>query len=245
MKKKFNLKSQISNLLMICFMPAILLLGWFLFSSLMACSPADPMDVSIKGSFSHTTFKSGQTGSVSFNRFPATVDEFKKVRDQIGAEPHGAIALNLMAFEMYRKNRKIGEECIKLVNANNNSSSIIGRLQQLFGNDDNYNRPYQVAAFLKGATPENGYNPTKPYTFEFTSQIGSDSYQQSSIYQSTVISIRVLTKGRDMGYQPASVVKTLKPGEVSEGKYFMITSCSGLYFQVAPISFAAPFNGLD
>ena len=34
------------------------------------------LDVSISGSISHTTYTKGQSGAVSFNRFPATVTEF-------------------------------------------------------------------------------------------------------------------------------------------------------------------------
>ena len=115
----------------------------------------------ITGKIDHTNYTKGQSGTVEFNRFPATVDEFKAVREKIGGEPHGAVALQVMAMEMYRRDRSIGLECIKLNNTLSNVNAVVSRLKELFGGDINYNRPYQIAAYLKGAEPGNGYNPTK------------------------------------------------------------------------------------
>jgi hypothetical protein len=203
------------------------------------------IDVSMSGSINHETFTQGEKATIQFSRFPATVAEFRQVREKIGGEPHGAVALQLMAYEMYRRNKSIGEECIRLNSATNNVKIQLRRLGELFGKDENYARPYQIAAYLSGANPKNGYNPTAPYTIEIATGISADSYQESSIYQATSITLRVMTEGRDGGYQPVSVIKTLKPSEPSEGKYFMVYACSGIYVQVKPISFAANFEGLE
>ena len=42
----------------------------------------------------------------------------------------------------------------------------LDRQKEQIGNDAYYARPYQIAEFLKGATPENRYNPSKSYTVE-------------------------------------------------------------------------------
>ena len=203
-----------------------------------------PLDVVISGEISHTKYTKGQTGNVTFNRFPATVEEFKAVREKIGGEPHGAVALQIMAFEMYRRDRDTGLECIKLNNTRNNVTSVTRRLQELFGRDAGYARPYQMAAFLKGATPQNGYNPTKPYTIEVKVSEGR-AYQNSNDYQTQVLSLTVLTKGKSSGSELVDVLNTLKPDEPSEGKYFIVFNSPGLYSQVQAVSFANPFKGLE
>ena len=206
--------------------------------------PSTTLEVTITGSISHTDYDSSESGTVSFNRFPATVAEFQKVRDRIGGEPHGAVALQVMAYEMYRRNADIGTECIKLNNTTNNVNLAVSRLKELFGNDVNYARPYQMAAYLKDATWDNGYSPSKPYTVEVeVSKV--HNYQYSNDYQNTVIYLNILTQGKPSGYDSVEVLKTSKPGEPSEGNYFIVLNCPGLYSQVRAISFDTPFQGLD
>ena len=203
-----------------------------------------PINVKISGTISHTKHTAGQKGTVTFDRFPATVQEFQEVREKIGGEPHGAVALQVMAYEMFRRDRTIGEECIRLNSVNNIVTSSTGRLKELFGNDAYYARPYQMAALLKGATPENGYNPTKPYTIEV--QVHKvNKYQKSSIFQTDVLYLQVITHGKDRGVDGISVLKTHKADEPSEGKYFIVFGCSDVYSQVKEKSFTATFNGLD
>ena len=203
-----------------------------------------PIEVTITGKINHTDYNSGQSAKISFNRFPVSVQEFKEVREQIGSEPHGAVALQVMAYEMYRHDKKAGEECIRLNNVLNNVLTPVGRLKELFGNDFSYARPYQIAALLKGATPENGYNPAKPYTVEVRVSKGN-SYQYSNDYQSNVLYLEIITGGKDRGVDSISVLKTHKPNESSNGQYFIVFSCPGFYSQVKGISFTATFNGLD
>ena len=202
------------------------------------------LEVTLTGSISHTDYKPGQSGTVSFSRFPASVAEFEQVREQIGGEPHGAVALQIMAYEMYRRNRVIGEECIRLNSTTVNVALPLRRLNELFGNDTHYAKPYQIAAFLKGATSENGYNPSKPYTVEVRVH-RVNRYQYNNSYQATQLYLEVLTQGKDKGVESVEVVKTLKPGEPGEGKYFIVEKCSGIYSSVKNISFTAAFNGLD
>jgi hypothetical protein len=207
-------------------------------------APLSEITVKITGTISHTTHTTGQSGTVEFNRFPATLDEFKAVREKIGTEPHGVVALELMAYEMYRRNKSIGTECITLVNTTTNVNTPISRLNELFGNDANYARPYQIASFLKGATPANGYNPTKPYTVEVKVN-DARPYQETSIFQSTVLYLDVQTTGTDTGSRTVEVLTTAKPGEPGENKYYIVMNAPGLYSQCKEISFTNPWNGLD
>lgn len=208
--------------------------------------PLAPLEVRITGEINHTTYTKGQKGSVTFNRFPATVDEFKQVREKIGGQPHGAVALQLMAMEMYRRDKKIGHECIKLNNVTINVKLVVGRLKELFGGDANYNRPYQMAAYLRGATPENGYNPTKPYTVEVIVDPVTEYQQDKLVYQSTILFLKILTNGKDSKSDKVEVLKTHKPGEPGEnGKFFIVSNSPGMYSQVKEKSFSQEFKGLD
>ncbi|MCL2511341.1 MAG: hypothetical protein FWF09_04760 [Bacteroidales bacterium] len=207
--------------------------------------PSNPIEVTISGTISHTDYTPGASGTVTFNRFPATVAEFKQVREQIGGEPHGAVALQLMAYEMYRRNKTTGNECVRLNSVLNNVDLPIRRMNELFhGNDAYYARPYQIAAFLNDATPDNGYNPSKPYTVEVRVNKGLP-YRYSQEYQTDVLYLEVLTKGKSTGAEGVQVLKTHKPGEPSNGKYFTVFSCGGLFSSVQAVSFTSPFKGLD
>lgn len=207
--------------------------------------PLEAFSVKITGAIDHNTHTPNQSGTVEFSRFPATVDEFKQARDVIGSEPHGAVALQIMAFEMYRRDRKVGEACIHLNNVTTNANESVRRLKELFGSDQNYARPYQMAAFLKGATPRNGYKPDKPYTIEVRVNNGN-AYKHSSIYDAKVIYLQVLTAGTDGGARNIDVLKTRKPGTPGEnGKFFIVFNSPGLDTQVKKIESDASFNGLD
>lgn len=203
----------------------------------------EPLNVTITGKIDHNVHTPGQTGQVVFNRFPASVAEFTQVREKIGGEPHGAIALQIMAMEMYRRDRAIGTECLKLNNTTTNVKGCLDRLKELFGTDVSYARPYQAAAFLSGATPDNGYKPNEPYTINIEVR-GNRPYQETSIYQSKVLAFFIECAGRKDGKVGIEVLKTKKPGESSNGKYFIVFNCPDTYFQVEPISFDATFDGL-
>ncbi|MCL2040798.1 MAG: hypothetical protein FWG84_01990 [Bacteroidales bacterium] len=205
---------------------------------------AGALEVTITGEISHTDYKPGQSGTVTFSRFPATVAEFEQVREQIGGEPHGAVALQIMAYEMFRRDRTVGEACIRMNSTTVNVMTPLNRLKELFGNDVNYAKPYQIAAFLKDANAENGYTPSKPYTVEVRVH-KVNPYKHNNTYQATQLYLEILTQGKDKGVESFEVVKTLKPGEPGEGKYFIVEKCAGVYSSVKNISFSTPFNGLD
>lgn len=198
-----------------------------------------PIEVSIAGSIDHNNHTPGQTGTVTFNRFPNSVSEFKQVKEQIGREPHGAVALELMAFEMYRRNRKTGEECIQLINTKLNVKPCTDRLRELFGKDGVYARPYQIAAFLRGASPSNGYTPQEPYTIEVSVNTARP-YQTLTDYNAKVLYLEVKTGGKGSGRETVEVLKTTRAGEPSNGEFFIVMNCPGVYAQVQPAATAFP-----
>ena len=201
-------------------------------------TPTTPLEVKVNGNISTSNFVDGTKGSVEFNRFPATVDEWKQVREEIGETMMGAFVLQVMASEMYRRNSTIGEECMRLAIVSASQNSYIGLVK-------NMKHPYQYAAHLKGASPENGYNPTKPYTIEFVVNRTSNK-QYSNDYQADVYRFFAISNGHDMTERTFSVLKTARPGEPGEGgKYYNVISSSTLYNECKEKSFTVNFNGLD
>jgi len=202
------------------------------------------LEVSIDGKIDHETYTEGDHGTVSFNRFPKTMAEFKEVREKIGTEPHGAVALQIMAVEIYRTvNKKLGEDCMRLNKAKAYQQNDLNKMLDKFGKST-VKQPYIMAAFLDGATPENGYNPTKPYTVKVRVSAGM-KYVPYNDQQTTLLYLEVATSGYDGGWRGLGVFKTLNPKETSEGKYFIVNECSSLFLDVITPSFSSTFNGLD
>ena len=198
--------------------------------------------VSVNGDISVENFVTGTVGTVTFSRFPATIKEFKQVREQIGETMMGCVALQVMAGELYRRNVSSGTECMKLNNISNQNARYLNLLKEALRA-----RPYQFAAYLEGASWDNGYNPAKPYTIEFhVTPTSAKSY--SNDYQTDIYNFFIKSNGHETngGLQPVQVMKTKKPGEPGEnGKYYIIFASSSIYLQCKTKSFEYDFNGLD
>jgi D-methionine transport system substrate-binding protein len=204
-----------------------------------------PLTVTITKGISHTEWEPGQTGKVTFTRFPNSVAEFKTVREQIGEEPHGAVALLIMASEMYRRHNAVGETCMRLTSTKSYQPNTLSKLKQVYGNDAGYARPHQMAYFLKDATPENGYNPSKPYTIEVQVSKGVE-YIYSNDYQTYVIKLEIFTNSKDDGLAGITVMQTKKPDESSEdGKYFLVHESSSVFMSGKAMAFGTTWNGLE
>lgn len=196
------------------------------------------LSVSIEGEINPTTFVSGQKGSVSFNRFPASVEEFKQVRNRIGKTPHGAAALNIMALEMYRRNANIGMQCLEIIGTKNYVAPKGALMNKLKGG---VKKPYQYAAYLDGARYDNGYKPTKPYTIRVKVDEGRQYGKSSNdiIY----LNLYIVNNGSDKD----AIIKLTRHDEENmdpKNEYFLVYM-SDAYFNVRDIKFDQTFEGLD
>ena len=200
-----------------------------------APEPATKLEVKMEGKINHTVHTANVTAFVTFNRFPVSLEEFKKVQEQIGEEPQGAVALELMAAEMYRRDRALGLKCLELCNVSSNVNIQVSRWKELFSDDKYYARPYQIAAFLKGAKPDNDYKPDEPYKVEM--KVSTNAYtKETFLYNSDVLFINVITAGKDKGVESVEVIKPGKCVDFPQGsKYFLVHNCPGLYSQVKQI----------
>ena len=60
----------------------------------------------IDGRINHEGWNKSQNSKVTFTGIPASIDEFRQLQQTLGTEPQGAVALQVMAFEMYRRDRQ-------------------------------------------------------------------------------------------------------------------------------------------
>ena len=197
--------------------------------------------VSVNGDISVGNFETGTVGTVTFSRFPVTVNEWKRVREQIGETMMGAVTLQIMAGELYMRDAAAGEECVRLNCIKTEATSFIGHAKDRKGD-----RPYQFASLLKGSSPANGYNPTKPYTIEFEVRTIGSPITHSTYYEADVYTFFVAMSGRSTEFQYISVLKTPRPDEAGErGKYYIMNSTSNITMQCQQKTFTVDYNGLD
>ena len=197
-----------------------------------------PINGTLAGKINHEVLDLNNTASCTFDRFPWTIAKFQELQAQVSTEPQGAVTMVLIAMEIFRKYPVIGEKCLFLATTVNehdpnnpgrmSKDRIVHRLNELLRRtNDSYARPYQVAAFLKGAHQQNGYVPEKPYTVEV--QAMSFPYEYNSTLDAKFIQYYVLTGGKDSGKE---IIRVIKPWD---SKYFLVDNFPGLYSQVKEI----------
>lgn len=182
----------------------------------------------IDGRINHEGWNKSQNSRVTFTGIPASIDEFRQLQQTLGTEPQGAVALQVMAFEMYRRDRAMGEEALQLNNTSTNYNSTIGRLKELMGKDQSYNRPYLAAALMDGAKPSNAYAPSYPYCVKVRVNPVTQ-YQESQMLGGTVIYLQIDSEGWDTNWRGVEVVRP--EGEA----YYVVSNCPAMYTQCKQI----------
>jgi len=184
------------------------------------------------GGINPDTYKAGETATVSFSDIPKTVAGFKELQQKLGTTPEGAVALQLIAFEMYNQNKTVGEECVKLNNVENNIPSVMRRLPDIFKKDDTYGRPHLVATYLNGATPQNGFNPTKPYTIQVRTS-AAHPYERCQSLKGYILYLEVYSSGYDSHWRGCEVIK-------QKGcDYYKVNNSPSMYVQCMEVPFDA------
>ncbi len=199
-------------------------------------SPATKITFKLKGKINHDRWDKSQTAEVEFSRIPQSIEEFTELQKTLGKEPQGAVALQIMAFEMFHRDSNLGSQALDLNNTQINASGTKRRLKEVLREDDSYGRPYLAAALLVGATPENAYSPSKPYKVSLRVDPVT-KYQYSSDYDGEVIYLQVDGKGWDSNWRGVQVVKP------ADSEYYLIFNCPALYTQCKKIR--GKWQGLD
>lgn len=212
------------------------------------------LTVEVEGSIGENP--TGQaTETFTFNRFPDSVKEFSEVREKVGTRLGGAILLQIMAMEMYSHNKAIGEECVKLCVTSTYQGMVVDSFKRVFYE---YKKPYAAASLLAGSKPATGYNPTEPYTIAVgvDTVLMKDAEKQaggtySSVFQAYLKHLKVYNFRRLKGngsiakeYAQFSVVKTAKPDEPSQDKYYLVQSSGDILVAPEPVSYSHPYKGV-
>lgn len=178
-----------------------------------------------KGTLTADKYNRAATGTVTFTNVPADYNEFELLyRQFLGKTPHGTAALMVMAMEMYGRNPQEGERCIRLINYPTNVSSVLPRLKDKLQAKagDTYGQRYLPAAVLKGATPQNGYAPSAPYTVEMKASVNKHQELQIS-GQGTVMYLYVMGKGWDTEQRSVEIIRE------PDDQLYKVFNCPALY----------------
>lgn len=170
---------------------------------------------------------------VNIEKIPATLEEFQALQAELGTTPEGCIMLQLVAMEMYRRDRNVGTECLRLNNTETNLSYVTNRLKEIFREGDSYARPYLVSSFFKGAKPSNGYNPEKPYTIQVRRDPARPNDERSQSLKGYVKHLQVYSDGYDTPWRGIDVV--LQKGD----EYYRVSNCPSIYTQCKEVDFDA------
>lgn len=195
------------------------------------------------GTLNAETYNAQAMGMVTFTNIPSDYAEFETVYTQfLGKTPHGAAAMMPMAMEMYRRDRDTGLQCLKLLCYPTNVNSVTSILNTKFGasqfapSNDPYLQSYLPAAVLKGATPDNGYTPQRPYTVEMKASVNKHQELQFA-GSGRVVYLYVMGKGWDTEQRQVEVIR--QPGS----PLHQIFNCPSLYTQCKQIK--GQWNGLE
>lgn len=182
---------------------------------------------SCTGKIDHNSLHKGQSGTCSVDVLPTTVEEFKELQAQVATEPQGAVLCFAAAMNIYANDPEAGKTCLELASYHLGGSEMSLLRDKLQGSDS-YCQKYLPMAVFKGATPENGYTPDKPYTVEVSVNNGRP-YSELTDAEAPVIYLNYKTKGTDMGSRTVSVIQPW------DSKYFVTFERGGMYMQVKNI----------
>ena len=200
--------------------------------SLTANAQIGSLGKAIKQGVSNAASKA-TSDKVSIEKIPATLEEFQALQAQLGTTPEGCIMLQLVAMEMYRRDRNVGTECLRLNNTDTNLSYVTNRLKEIFREGDSYARPYLVSTFFKGAKPSNGYNPDKPYTIQVRRDPTRPNDERSQMLKGYVKHLQVYSDGYDTPWRGVDVVQ--QKGD----EYYRVSNCPSIYTQCKEVDFDA------
>lgn len=165
---------------------------------------------------------------ISFESFPSTLADWVATESEQHVRPEGVVLLQLMAFELYHTRTSAGEKAVARNNTSSAYSEVMQQLPEIFGksksDDKQYARPYIVYSYLEGATPDNGYAPTTPYTIRVRERLNSK--QWSEMAGGYVYTLEVYSDGYDTPWRAVQVI--------NQGGVWKVFSSPALYTQCKP-----------
>lgn len=153
-------------------------------------------------------YTEGETRITEFDKLPVTLTRFEEAQEQVSTTPQGAAAMFIIALRVRQLYPAEGLKCL----VTSASETGVGKYETSDGEtydgytvynldriDEQLKRyPRLPYAYYKGATPENNYEPDKPYIIEFPSS-GTATVESG-------LKLFVATEGADSD-RPISVVQ--------------------------------------
>lgn len=97
---------------------------------------------------------------ITFYDLPETLEAFKVMAEAKQDTPFGTAALTVLAFCVYPKNKEISLEMLDFLRG----PRPLSVMDKQFIADRFRDKDYVPRSYFEGATPENNYQPSAPYT---------------------------------------------------------------------------------
>ena len=97
---------------------------------------------------------------ITFYDLPETLEAFKVMAEAKQDTPFGTAALTVLAFCVYPKNKELSLQMLDLLRG----PRPLSVMDKQFIADRFRDKDYVPRSYFEGATPQNDYQPTKPYT---------------------------------------------------------------------------------
>lgn len=138
-------------------------------------------------------FQPSWAEEVTLQKIPTSAEEFTQMRNQLATTPEGGAAMTVAALLAFSKDPKVGLQCLTLILDKRNvvRGNVIKGYAPLGSVMYHVNRisgykmwPYLGFAYLKGATSQNNYAVSAPYTVATMRQknSGSDASGKVKVY---------------------------------------------------------------
>ena len=180
-------------------------------------------------------YVSGGTAKVTFTNVPVSYEEFRTVYEQLlGTTSYGVCAMMPMAFEMWGRNHDTGEQCLKLITGSTCYNEVMREMPRHMEAsehspaNDSYVQRCLPAALLEGATKENGYNPTEPYTVNIAVGRPEQWGEESEMLQANVYGLNIVAG--NAWNTPRRGITVMQPWRGD--KLFKVNSCPALYINI-------------
>lgn len=147
-----------------------------------------------------------KTYSVTLSKIPANLEELKAMPEGALKEPQHAAALTVAALCMYPFDK---EACFEMLNYLHGPRGLSANDKQFIA-DRFRDKDYVPRSYFVGATPDNNYEPSEPYTIKFF----ENPYARNNIDEG-YLTLQVESGGAD---SPRQIRLRTKP---STGEWFL------------------------
>ena len=159
----------------------------------------------IKGAFKPAEEKKeSEEKSFNYDVIPTTIEDFKALAEAASKDEFAVIALTVIAFNIFPANADLSYDMLNVLKG----PAPLSAQEKAFIKDQLRDKDYLPRSYFAGATPENNYEPTEPFTIT----VKSNPYSRDAEGYFTAY---ITSGGAD---NPRPITVRLKP---STGEWFL------------------------